>query len=593
MTRFGRQSFAARRASVLSAGLVVVCGLIISGTRSGHSSQAEGVSSLVAPPTTYVTDITISEEVLATVQASLTSTLLEGVRTFDWELAAQGLAPDFLGQFPGPDEGREVDDPTLVLHRYDGEAFATLSADEFLDRLRRHTAEWTSVERATWKVFGFLLEPSRTRAFADVHLQLGGPGSNGQRSVLDATARVSLEQTTLGPWVISRLEIVDGSRVDNPSPPFHDITDAVGFHFNRSDANGGLRQDIIDTRSSLIDSGLNVVDWNDDGFWDLLVTESMNDGVLFRNDGKGGLVREALPIEDRRLVPSQLLFVDLDGDGLEELVSNRVLYRDDQASMGIYTRRSGTWQFLPQALEFDNPSDVRRADAQAMTAADVNGDGLLDLYVAGYETDRSRNTQRFNRVDAHDGADNLLFINHGTLRFTEESDALGISGTQYTYVAQFFDFDGDGDVDLFEGNDYGRNVVWDNQGNEFRRLENHTLDRDASNTMGITIGDWDNSGAWSVYLSNMYSHAGQRVVRLTKSVGDPMHRRLTMLADGNQLFVEGDVPGRWLDRAVPLGVNVAGWAWACLFYDLDNDGDKDIFVSNGNTSFSDPKAPDY
>ena len=40
-------------------------------------------------------------------------------------------------------------------------------------------------------------------------------------------------------------------------------------------------------------------------------------------------------------------------------------------------------------------------------------------------------------------------------------------------------------------------------------------------------------------------------------------------------------------------MNVAGWAWGCLFYDLDNDGDKEIFVTNGNTSFRDPDAPDY
>ena len=579
------------QAILLAAGLVVACGVFVHGV--GRPPQADEATPLVVPPDIYVTDISVSEEVLATVQASLTSTLLEGVRTFDWELAAQGLSPDFRGRFPAPDDGRTVDDPMLVLHRYERAALATLSRDEFLDTLRRHTAAWTSVERTSWKVFAFLLEPSRDRAFAEVHLQLGGPGSEGQRSVVDATVQVGVVQATPGQWVISRLDLVEGSRVDNPSPPFREITDAVGFHFNRSDANSDLRQDIIDTRASLIDSGLSVVDWNDDGFWDLLVTESMNHSLLFRNDGKGGFVREPLPIEDRRLVPSQLLFVDLDGDGIEELVSNRVLYREGRASMGIYTRRAGAWQFLPQALEFDNPSEVRRTDAQAMTAADVNDDGLLDLYVAGYETDQSRAAGRFNRVDAHDGADNLLFINHGDLHFTEESDARGITGTQYTYVAQFFDFDADGDADLFEGNDYGRNVVWDNQGDSFRRLEDHPLTRDANNTMGITIGDWDNTGAWSVYLSNMYSHAGQRVVRLTESVSDPGHTRLELLADGNQLFTGGGGAGQWQDRGIPLGVNVAGWAWACLFYDLDNDGDKEIFVSNGNTSFRDPDAPDY
>ena len=417
------------------------------------------------------------------------------------------------------------------------------------------------------------------------------PAKGHNRWHPDITPRI---EVATGEWVISQLDFIEGSRVHNPSPPFRDITNAVGFHFNRSDVKGDLRQDIIDTRSSLIDSGLSVVDWDHDGFWDLLVTESMNHSLLFRNDGKGGFERELLPIKDRRLVPSQLVFVDLDGDGLEELIGNRVLYRDGYGSMGIYTRPDGEWVFLPQALEFDNPSDVRRTDAQAMTAADVNGDGLLDLFVAGYETDQSRDPRRFNRVDAHDGADNLLFINQGDLRFTEASDALGITGTQYTYVAQFFDFDGDGDVDLFEGNDYGRNIVWDNTGDGFRAFEDHPLTRHASNTMGITIGDWDNTGAWGVYVSNMYSHAGRRVLRLTESLGDVMRADLEGLAAGNQLFVQKTDGGDgWEDQARLLDVNVAGWAWGCLFYDLDNDGDKEIFVTNGNTSFRDPDAPDY
>ena len=69
-------------------------------------------------------------------------------------------------------------------------------------------------------------------------------------------------------------------RVENPAPPFRDITDAVGLHFNSSEANRQLRQEILDTRSSLIDSGLNVVDWNRDGFWDIVATESWDHSVV-------------------------------------------------------------------------------------------------------------------------------------------------------------------------------------------------------------------------------------------------------------------------------------------------------------------------
>lgn len=554
----------------------------------------DGTPSLLVPPVQFVTDITVSEDTLTVVQERVNATLLDGVRAFDWGKVAEGLSEDFRGTFPAPDQGRAVKDHRLVIRQYSPDDLGSLDRDEFLNVLRAYTSSWTSVERASWKVSEFLLEPTLDRAFLKVHLQLGGPDSTGARSVLDATITVHVRKVTPGGWTVAGVEFIDGTTVYKPSPQFRDITDAVGFHFNRSDVNNNLRQDIVDTRSSLIDSSLSVVDWNHDGLWDVIATESMNQSLLFLNDGKGGFVRAELPFDDPRLIPAQVLFVDLDGDGLEELVGNRVLYHDGVGSIGLHTRRDGEWAFLPNALEFDNPLDVRRADAQPMTVGDVNGDGLLDLFIGGYETDQSRDPQQFNRVDAQDGADNLLFINHGELQFTEESDARGVSGMGYTYVVGLFDFDGDGDLDLFEGNDYGRNVLRENDGDGvFHPLTDHPLASNANNTMGLTIGDWDNSGSWSVYLSNMYSHAGHRVVRLTQSLGEEMRNRLQRLTGGNQLFMSAPDTGSFVDRAVAMKVNAAGWAWASLFVDLDNDGDKELFVSNGNTSHRDPNAPDY
>ena len=558
-------------------------------------AQVVGGSDLaVGPPARYVTDVGVSEDAQSLVHKRLNRTLLDGLRRFDFELASQAFADDFVGRFPSLEQGQPVADDLLEIERYVPDDLGALDRAGMVAALRSHTAAWVSVDRASWQMFEFLLEPSLDRAFARAHLQLGGATADGGRAEIEFTVKAELVRAFRDEWRIRRLDFIDATRVDNASPPFRDITDAVGLHFNRSAANAQLRQDVADTGVSLIDSALSVVDWNRDGFWDILATEAASHRILFLNDGRGGFVREALPRLDDVLIPSQLLFVDLDGDGLEELVGSRIVYRGARAWLGLHTRRNDEWVYLPRALEFDNPPGVRRHESQLLTAGDVNADGLLDLFVGGYQNNQSGNTGRFNRIDAEDGDDNLLFINRGGLRFTEESESRGITGTRYTYVAQFFDFDRDGDLDLFEGNDFGRNLLWDNQGDgTFRSLDDHPLARHTSNTMGVTIGDWDNTGSWGVYLSNMYSHAGHRVVRLTESVSDEMQTRLGVLTRGNQLFSLGADTGSWTDRGVPLRVNQAGWAWASLFYDLDNDGDKEIFVTTGNTSSEDPEAPDF
>ena len=583
------------RPRAIAIGTLLACAVVgLTGAAAGPQDRYPTHWPLT-PPAHYVTDVEVSEDVQAVVQQRLAATFVRGVRAFDWDRATQGLSSDLRARFPRPDDGRAVDDDLLIIREYGPDGLAVVGRDGFLATIRAHVGGWTTVERASWNMFEFLLEPSGERAYAKAHLELGGPSSGGQRTVVNATVAVELRAATSDRWTINRLDFLDGMRVENPSPPFRDVTDSVGLHFNRSQANRNLRQDMLDTGDSLIDSGLSVVDWNRDGFWDIVAVESWNHAALFLNDGKGGFVRGPLPFADRRLIPGQLLLVDLDNDGVEELVSSRVLGQDERGWMVIYTRRSGEWVMLRRALEFHNPPGLEHSEALSITAGDVNRDGLIDLFFAGYETNQSRQGNVFNRVDADDGSDNLLFINHGELRFTEESDVRGVTGTRYTYVAQFFDFDADGDIDLFEGNDYGPNVVWDNQGDgTFRALPDHVLARAPSYTMGLSIGDWDNTGEWSLYLSNMYSHAGNRVVRVSQqSMSDEMYEQIKFLAEGNELFMSTSETGQLREVAWPLGVNDGGWAWGCIFYDLDNDGDKEIFVVNGNTSFADPEAPDY
>ena len=448
--------------------------------------------------------------------AAVKATLIKGIRSRDWTLVRSVLTEEFRGRFPRPDDGRQVDDDLLAIRRYDP-TLPELGRDPFLATLREHVDKWVEIERASWHAFEFLLEPGMDRAYVRAHVQFGGTTPGGGRAALDATIAAEVVETAPQQWQFRSLEVLDAQSTESAALVFRDITDATGFHFNASSANRELRQQVIDTRTNMTYWGLSAVDWNRDGFWDLLATESLNRSVLFVNDRRGGFVLEDLPIDAADDNPSLFLFVDLDNDGLEELIGNHVhTYEDEKAWIGIYTRVEGQWVFRPRALEFENPAGLRHTDMQIITAGDVDGNGYLDLFFGGYENSDSRQPGGgFNLVEATDGDDNLLFMNHGNLRLTEESDARGIVGTQYTFVAEFFDFDFDGDLDVFEGNDYGSNVVWDNLGDgTFESLPEHRLTRDPNYTMGVTVADRANTGSWSIYVSNMYSHAGNRVVGL-------------------------------------------------------------------------------
>jgi hypothetical protein len=254
-------------------------------------------------------------------------------------------------------------------------------------------------------------------------------------------------------------------------------------------------------------------------------------------------------------------------------------------------KKGGAWELRPDALEFEVPPRIRNVVNQGIFPWDVDRDGDLDLLFANYMNNESQK-ERFNRVHALDGADNWLFVNQGGLKFTEESDRRGIRGTQFTYVYQYFDFDFDGDFDLFEGNDFGPNHLWLNDGKGyFTEAAGHVFGADSNYTMGVTIADWDNTGSWSMYISNMYSHAGNRIVPIATAISPDMKRLGKVLAQGNQFYeVRG---GQWVETAYGRNVHWGDWAWACVFFDPDNDADKDLFVANGYTTHKDPKAPDF
>ena len=579
---------------VIGAAIAMVVVLAVMFSLKRYADQLRAKVPFLEKPGKFVTDIVKSEDTHDVAIGSVKGTFLKGLKERNWEMAASGMTDDFRGRFPSVNEGKEVPDAAIGIWQYSYEGLAELDRKGFLKVMESQIGSWSSVERWVWRSYEFLLDPGGKKAFVSAHFQLAGRTTDGGRADIQAVIQAQVVTADGKTWRVSQLGLVEGWRAEAGFQAFEDITDVTGLHFNVSEERQKVLRGLIDDRGIVTLGGLTVADFNRDGFPDVLASVVNNDAVLFTNDGRGGFSPGVSPAGGPDECGYVWLYVDLDNDGVEELVSSQVLsYEGGKAHGAVYRRDGDGWRLQKDALVWDIGPGDRDLSIQGIVPCDIDRDGNLDLFLCVYSNRNSKGSN-YNRIAAYDGADNYLFMNHGGLKFTEESDRRGISGTQYTYVAKFWDFDFDGDLDLFEGNDFGPNHLWLNDGKaHFTDAKDHIFDAESNYTMGVSIADWDNTGAWSMYISNMYSHAGNRIVPLISGVSERMKSLAKVIAQGNQLYECEPQSKTWRETGIERGVNWADWSWGCVFWDPDNDTDKDIFVPNGFTTNQDPKTPDY
>ncbi|MCA9211710.1 MAG: VCBS repeat-containing protein [Planctomycetales bacterium] len=273
------------------------------------------------------------------------------------------------------------------------------------------------------------------------------------------------------------------------------------------------------------------------------------------------------------------LFVDLDNDGDQDLVIAV------KAGL-IFLENDGRGNFQVAAVR-----SVPQSNPYALSAADFDADGLLDVYVACYSQRRSETDRQFIQRpipyhDANNGGRNQLLRNEGNFQFRDVTNVTGLDGNnrRFSFAASWEDYDNDGDIDLYVANDYGRNNLYRNDGGSFTDVAATAGVEDISAGMSVTWGDYNNDGWMDLYVSNMFSSAGNRIAYQRQFREE--HQNQKTLADyqrhakGNSLFVNmGD--GTFQDVSEPAGVTIGRWAWSSLFADINNDGWEDILVANG------------
>lgn len=276
------------------------------------------------------------------------------------------------------------------------------------------------------------------------------------------------------------------------------------------------------------------------------------------------------------------------------------------------------------------PASVASANGMGVARGDVNNDGFDDILVT-YAASRANLSAPYR-----------LFLNQQGERFTEATRSAGLTSYESGTIsssAAFFDYDRDGDLDLYIGayltfrtgagglmeNGNAKKTFYENMGNQPNGIPTFVDRTDEKGigwcggqsewTLGLATGDYDNDGDMDLYLANDYGgcnsdgsiRAGDNC--MFRNNGDGSFTNVTSESntrdggyamgvdfgdydnDGNlDLFVtnfwydsllrnKGD--GTFADVSLATGINEALNGWAATFCDYDNDGQLDIMNVNG------------
>ena len=411
--------------------------------------------------------------------------------------------------------------------------------------------------------------------------------------------------------------------------------------------------------------GVVIFDYDRDGDMDFYVSNAYEFGNwLYRNNGDGTFenVADDAGAALRQSHGTGVVACDINNDGYQDLyvgaqgsLTDRLDYRsipegEQNIDRLLLNRGDGAFTDIT-ASAFGDAANTR--SAMSVTCADVDRDGWPDIYVGNLAEDDFRGMS----VPFQNGQYNVLYRNNGNLTFTDISETSGVRGQQIwmrerdgapmiykdgatgdeyegydpnlrdlhdnrvgdpsgqTQAVTFFDYDSDGDSDLWVANDGDRLHVLRNDSVpgsvRFTDVARYIGIDQVGAWMGFAIGDYDGDADLDIFISNVGYHP-----RLLPAPDTPMpycayHERFAwgtclhyLLRNDGAREVPGvgrvgafhDVapstavtpsplmPPDSLDPAnihesqvVPTGLSAYDFAFGTTFFDYDNDGDQDLY----------------
>jgi len=341
-------------------------------------------------------------------------------------------------------------------------------------------------------------------------------------------------------------------------------------------------------------SGVAIGDVNNDNLPDIFFAGSDADNGLFIN--QGDLKFQDVSTE-AGIISSQwstgVTMVDINKDGLMDIyVCNSGPSSSGDAMRNHLYINTGNNQFQEKAAAYgiDDPSRSTQA-----SFFDMDNDGDLDLWVANHglrkrgdgAEDWFDNAAKLSSIN-YNRECSTLYRNNGNGTFTDVSKAAGIQKIGFGLGISVNDFDQNGFLDVYISNDYFiPDFMFLNNGDgTFTESASKKLGHTSYYAMGCDAADINNDGLPDLAVVDMTpaDHVRNKVLMASMDVTTfdylTVGKQYTPQYMMNSLYINNGF-GVMSDIGLYAGVSQTDWSWAPLFADLDNDGYKDLIITNG------------
>ncbi len=380
----------------------------------------------------------------------------------------------------------------------------------------------------------------------------------------------------------------DGTFTDGASTLFSKITpEASGITFKNT-----IREDLefnfLNYPYLYAGSGVAVGDIDNDGLQDIYLTANFGPNKLYRNTGNFQFedITSKSGAADFDGFATGVTMLDINSDGwLDIYISKAGSLKNDDGRRNKLFVNKGDGTFSEEAAKWglDDPGFATQA-----YPIDYDKDGDLDLYVLNYRDDFRNNSKISSAIQSQisETTSDQLYRNDGN-RFTKVTGEAGLYNKAWGLSVSIGDFNNDGWEDIYVANDFLEpDLLYENQKDgTFKNSINDRLNHISFNSMGSDLADMNNDLYPDLITVDMLAENYARSKENMASMST--ENFMSMVEVGYHHAYMANMlqynvgNGKFKETGQLSGIVKTDWSWAPLLADFDNDGWKDIFITNG------------